>query len=179
MGRLVTILMAAAVLLALAIWIAGGRLAVLASAQVGFWSAALVVLTSFGSYRRMVRRRLEAGMVPDAGAERDTVDRLEDPYDLYSEEEGSEPQESLRETIRREKAHLKKNRRSPFTVARDAVPAFSLWRLGAYGVLVLGFFWLKGSGLLSLGAYLPSLALPIILAVWILMRTEGPRAESA
>ena len=151
------------------------------SAQVGYWSAVLVVLASFESYRRMVRRRLEAGAVPDNGSDRDVIDKLEDPYDLYSEddEEKRSEEKSLRETIREEKKRMKKNRRSPMATARDAVPAFSFWRLGAYGVLVLGFFFLRDQKMLHLGAYLLSLGLPIVLAVWSLMRTEGRRAAEA
>jgi hypothetical protein len=181
MGRLFLLLVAGAVvLLGLTVPLAGR--AVVLSAQVGYWSAALVVLASFGSYRRMVRQRLEAGMVADEGADRDVIDKLEDPFGLYDEEEASGgpiEEKSLRETIREEKARMKKHRRSPLATARDAVPAFSPWRLGAYGVLVLGFFLLRDRQLLHLGAYLASLALPIVLAVWFLMRTEARRAESA
>jgi hypothetical protein len=149
---------------------------ILFSAQVGYWSAVLVVLASFQSYRRMVRRRLEAGMIPETGADRDVIDKMEDPYDLYGEDGEPGEERSLRETIREEKRRMKKNRRSPMATARDAVPAFSLWRLGAYGVLVLGFFILRDRQMLHLGAYLLSLGLPIVLAVWSLMRTEARHA---
>jgi len=172
MRRLLLTLAAGAAVLLL-VTLPGGR-SVLLSAQVGYWSSVLVVLASFGSYRRMVLRRLEAGMIPETGADRDTIDKLEDPYDLYGEEEDQSGEgRSVRELIREEKARMKRSRRSPMATARDAVPAFSLWRLGAYGVLVLGFFFLRGEGVLHLGAYLGSLALPIVLAVWVLMATEG------
>jgi len=177
MRRLLLMLTAGAALLFFVTLLASDR-SVLFSAQTGYWSAVLVVLASFESYRRMVRSRLEAGAVPDTGADRDVIDKLEDPFDLYAEDEEEKPGEekSLRETIREEKARMKKNRRSPLATARDAVPAFSLWRLGAYGVLVLGFFFLRDQKLLHLGAYLPSLGLPIVLTVWYLMGTERRRA---
>jgi len=179
MRHLLSTLGIGAVLLFLATLLSPER-SVWISAQVAYWSSVLVVLASFGSYRRMVRQRLEAGMVPETGADRDSIDKLEDPYDLYGEEEEpKEPERSLRETIREEKQRLKKHRRSPMETARDAVPAFSLWRLGAYGVLVLGFFFLRGQGILHPGAYLLSLGLPIVLAVWSLMRTEGRHASEA
>jgi len=179
MRRLLLTLSAGALLLLLLTLLTPDR-SILLSAQVGYWSAVLVVLASFGSYRRMVRNRLAAGMVPDTGADRDTIDRLEDPYDLYREEEPpSVGERSVKETIREEKARLKRNRRSALATARDAVPAFSLWRLGAYAVLVLGFFALRGAGMLHLGAYLLSLGLPIVLAVWSLMRTEERHASEA
>ena len=164
------------VLLLLVTFLFGDR-AVIASAQVAYWSSALVVLASFRSYRRMVRQRLEAGMIPETGADRDLIDRIEDPHDLYTdtetEGEGTEEKKPVREMIREEKQRIKAQRRSPLQTARDAVPAFSLWRLGAYGLLAVGFFFLQSRHWLHLGAYLISLALPVVLAVWSLMRQEG------
>jgi hypothetical protein len=165
---LLTLLAGGGILLLLTLIV--GDLRVIASTQVGYWSSTLVVLASFGSYRRMVQRRLEARSIPAEEADRDVIDRLEDPYDLYSEEEEGAEEMSARERIREEKTRLKKQRRSPAAAARDAAPAFSLWRLGAYGVLAAGFFFLNSAHLLHLGAYLPALALPIVLAVWSLMR---------
>ena len=167
-------------LLALLASLAGGVPA-LASSQVGFFSSLLVVAASFGSYRRMVRQRLAAGMaVPET---RDSIDRMEDPYGLYDDEEPKscereESTENFREIVREEKARLKKSRRSPAKVARDAVPAFSPWRLGAYAFLVLGFFFLRGKGWLVLAAYLPALALPIIVTVWYLLGRGGTDADA-
>ncbi|WP_456457734.1 hypothetical protein [Nitratifractor sp.] len=177
MRRLILILGLVDLLLAIVAFMAGGVPA-LVSSQVGFFSALLVVAASFGSYRRMVRQRLEAGMV--APQTRDSIDRMEDPYGLYDEEsgsgEGEETSENFREIVREEKARLKKSRRSPAKVARDAVPAFSPWRLGAYALLVLGFFFLRGKGWLLLAAYLPALALPIVVTVWFLLGREGADA---
>ncbi len=138
------------------------------SSQIAFWTSLAVVLASFGSYRRMVAQRIEAGMV--ASEERDPLEKIEDPYELYDEEE-TEPSENFREMVKEEKRRMKAQRRSPMKVARDAVPAFSLWRLGAYGLLVLGFFYLQGRGVLSLPVYLLSLALPIVLTVWVLLQS--------
>jgi hypothetical protein len=178
--RLLLVLAVGGILLLALTLIAGSREALL-SAQVGYWSAVLVVLASFGSYRRMVRARLEAGAIPANGSDRDTLEKIEDPFDLYGEEDepAEEERKPLKEIVREEKARMKKQRRSPLATARDAAPAFSLWRLGAYGVLVLGFFLLRDNHWLHLGAYLGSLALPIALAVWSLMTTEGPHGSEA
>ena len=175
MRRLILILGVADLLLAVVAFVAGGVPA-LASSQVGFFSSLLVVAASFGSYRRMVRQRLAVGMA--APETRDSIDRMEDPYGLYDDEEpgngeGEETAENFREIVREEKARLKKSRRSPARVARDAVPAFSPWRLGAYALLVLGFFFLRGKSWLLLAAYLPALALPIVVTVWFLLGREG------
>ncbi len=152
-----------------------GDRAVTASAQVAYWSSTLVVLASFRSYRRMVQQRLEAGMIPETGADRDLIDRIEDPHDLYTDTETEEEngEKPLREMIRDEKRRIRAQRRSPLQTARDTVPAFSPWRLGAYGVLAVGFFFLQSRHWLHLGAYLIALALPVVLAVWSLMRQES------
>jgi hypothetical protein len=161
--------------LLLLVTLLSGDRALIASAQVAYWSSTLVVLASFRSYRRMVQQRLEAGMIPDTGADRDLIDRIEDPHDLYTDTASAPEDEAkpVRELIREEKQRIKAQRRSPLQSARDAVPAFSFWRLGAYGVLAVGFFFLQSRHWLHLGAYLIALALPVVLAVWSLMRQEG------
>ena len=168
MRQVVMLLLGVGVILGVTVWMLGGN-PELWSSQVGYWSSALIVVASFGSYRRMVEKRLEQGMV--ATEDRDALEKIEDPYELYDEEEPQSSATDLRETIREEKRRLKNNRRSPLQTARDSAPAFSFWRLGAYGVLVAGFFALQGNGMLSIPAYLLSLALPIVLTVGYLVQT--------
>ncbi len=163
-----TLLAGGALLLLLGLILGDSRL--LASTQLGYWSSALVVLASFGTYRQMVQRRLEAQSIPTDQADRDSIDLIDDPHDLYSEEEDTEL--TAREQIRAEKERLKRSRRSFKATARDAVPAFSIRRLGAYGVLVLGFFFLNSTHLLDIASYLAALALPIFLAIWSLVHQE-------
>ena len=78
MKRLLLVLAVGGILLLALTLIVGSR-EVLVSAQVGYWSAVLVVLASFGSYRRMVRARLEAGAIPANGSDRDALEKIEDP----------------------------------------------------------------------------------------------------
>ena len=56
----------------------------LINTQMGFIPSAFVMFGSMLSYRSMVQGRLRVGAIPDD--ERDTLDTLEDPYDLYDEE---------------------------------------------------------------------------------------------
>ena len=170
-------LAAGGILLLLLTLLLGDR-AVIISAQVAYWSSTLVVLASFRSYRRMVQQRLEAGMIPETGADRDLIDRIEDPHDLYGEEEEATEEKSVREMIREEKQRMKKQRRSLSQTARDTLPAFSLWRLGAYAILAVGFLFLKSRHQLHLGAYLIALALPLVLAIWSLMYREGKQQNA-
>ena len=164
MGRLLLILALTGAALLL-ISLAAGEVETLVSVQVGYWSAVAVVLSSFASYRRMVDRRLAAGAVPE---ERDGLEKIEDPYELYDEENASGP-ETPREMLREEKKRLKQSRRSAGETARDALPAFSLWRLLAYGLLAGGFVMLQQSHRMRLAPYLLSLSVPIVVSVTYLM----------
>ncbi len=144
----------------------------LINAQVAFVSSSLIMLGSMQSYKSMVQGRLGAGAIPDD--ERDTLDKLEDPYDVFDDNKKEEDKEkSLVEVVKEERANLKKNRRSILQTTKDAKASFSLYRLGAYGVLILGFFYLNSNHLLKLSPYLIFLSLPTIIIVVMLMRQSA------
>jgi hypothetical protein len=63
---------------------------VLLNTQIGFISATLVMIASMISYKRMVDARVENEVVT-MDIDKDVIDKLEDPYDLYSEEIKEEP----------------------------------------------------------------------------------------
>ena len=112
----------------------------LVNSQIAFVASSLIVFASILSYRSMVHGRLNVGAIPDD--ERDTLDKLEDPYDLYDEERKKDDEEkTLVEVVKEERANLKKSRRSFWEATKDSKASLSLYRLGAYGVLVLGFFY--------------------------------------
>ncbi len=165
-------LLASGVLLLIATLLLGDR-AMVASALIAYFSSALVVLSSFKNYERMVRRRLEAGDIPQNESERDLIDKIEDPFDLYSESEVNNKQTSIKEVIKEEKRHLKRQRRSFSQTTKDTLPAFSFWRLGSYAILVAGFFLLQAQHLFNIGAYLISLDLPLFLRIFNLVQRES------
>ena len=139
------------------------------SFAIGYISSSLVLLASFRNYAKAVQARLEAGVV-DISDDRDTIDRLEDPYGLYEEENGNDDEEKdIREIIKKEKALMKRKRRSLIRVLADASPALSILRLGAYLLLIGGFFYLNKTGRLDILHYLISLFIPVLLTVWSLM----------
>ena len=142
----------------------------LVNSQVAFISSSLIMLGSMQSYKSMVKGRLGAGAIPDD--ERDTLDKLEDPYDLFDDEEKKEEDEekTLVEVVKEERANLKKNRRSIVQTTKDAKASFSFYRLGAYAVLVFGFFYLNSNHFLKLIPYLAFLSLPTIIIVVMLMK---------
>lgn len=139
----------------------------LINAQVAFLSTSLIMLASMKSYKNMVSNALAAGAVTDDG--RDTLDKLEDPYDLYDEVGKIEEEKSLVDVVKEERANLKKGRRSIWETTKDAKASFSFYRLSAYAILVLGFFYLNGNQMLELIPYLSFLAIPLFVVVFMLM----------
>ena len=148
-----------------------GGSSTLLNTQIGFLTSSLVLLGSMKSYYSMVEGRLNVGSIPDD--ERDTLDKLEDPYDLYDDEKQEEDKEkSLQEVVKEERENLKKNRRSFFDTAKDSKAAFSFYRLGAYVLLIFGFFYLNNNKILEIPSYLISLFIPMVVIVIALMRKK-------
>ena len=141
---------------------------VLLNTQIGFLSASMVMLGSMKSYKRMVDARVENEVIT-TDIDRDVIDKLEDPHDLYSEERVEEPVEDMRTAIKEEKKRLKANRRTLFEVLRDTKGALSLYRIGAYVLLILGFLYLNRHGLLHLPSYLLSIGLPPLIVAFMLV----------
>ena len=138
----------------------------LINSQVAFISSSLIMLASMQSYKNMVSNALNAGAVTDDG--RDTLDKLEDPYDLYDEQENIE-EKTLVEVVKEERANLKKGRRSIWETTKDAKASFSFYRLSAYAILILGFFYLNTNQILELIPYLSFLAIPLFVVVFVLI----------
>ena len=142
----------------------------LINSQIAFLSSSLIMLASMQSYKNMVSNAISVGAVADDG--RDTLDKLEDPYDLYDDEktsQGNDEEKTLVEVVKEERENLKKGRRSIWEITKDAKASFSFYRLTAYGVLVLGFFYLNSNQILELVPYLSFLAIPLFLIVYILL----------
>jgi len=140
------------------------------NSQIGFITSSLVILASILSYRNMVKSRLDNGIVV-AEDNRDTIEKIEDPFDLYSEDE-IEENKSMKEIVQEEKTKLKKNRRSIWQITKDSKAALSFYRLGAYGLLILGFFYLNNNHKLDISSYLFALSIPPIVVIITLMRKK-------
>jgi len=146
--------------------------------QTGFLSATLVMLGSMKSYKRMVDARVENEVIT-TDIDKDVIDKLEDPHDLYSEEVKEEPVEDIKAAIKEERARLKQNRRSLFEVLKDTKAALSLYRVGAYAVLALGFLYLNRHGILHIPLYLFSLGLPMLVIVFVLVSDKAVYREES
>jgi hypothetical protein len=170
MAKLIIVLFIVNLLIVVISYLLGGISFVL-NAEIGFLSSAMVMLASMKSYRSMVEGRLDVGAIPDD--ERDTLDKLEDPYDLYDDEKTEENKEkTLQEVVKEERENLKKNRRGFLETTKDSKAAFSFYRLGAYSLLVLGFFYLNNNKILEIPIYLISLFIPTVVVVFVLIRKK-------
>jgi hypothetical protein len=120
------------------------------------------------SYQRMVDARVEHGIIT-LDDSKDVIDKLEDPYDLYSEEVIEEEAKPLTEVVKEERQKLKANRRSLGETLKDTKAALSIYRLGAYVVLILGFLYLNRHELLHIPSYILALSVPMLVVVYILL----------
>jgi len=149
---------------------------VLWNTQIGFLSSALVMLASMKSYKRMVDTRVEHNIIT-LDDSKDVIDKLEDPHDLYSEEIVEDDEADLVETVKKEKKRLKANRRSLGQTLKDTKAALSVYRLGAYVVLILGFLYLNRHALLHIPSYLIAITIPMVLMVAVLLREKEKQIQ--
>jgi len=175
--KILKVLLFVDLLLLLASLFFGGKVWVY-NTQVGFISATLIMIASLISYRRMVNARVDHDMIPFNDGTKDVIDKIEDPFDLYSDDiQESEEEQDLVTAVKEEKQRAKENRRSFKQTLKDTKAALSLYRLGAYGVLILGFMYLNRQGLLHIPSYLVALSLPPMIIVIILVTQKENHSE--
>jgi len=176
--KILKVLIAVDIILLIASVVFGGKVWAF-NTQVGFISATLIMIASVISYRRMVDARVELGIIP-LDDSKDVIDKLEDPYDLYSEDIiEEEKEEDLATVVKEERQKLKENKRSLGQTLKDTKAALSFYRLGAYAILVLGFMYLNRQGLLHIPSYLLALSLPpMIIVIMLVTQKENHSPES-
>ena len=139
--------------------------------EVAFLSAFFVIIGSAFAYKKMVNAKLASGEYEGKLEERELLDTIEDPHELYDENSiNAVPQEELdfKSIVKEEKAKIKTFSLS--SAKYGARGSVSLFRLLPYVFLILGFISLKNNGLLELKFYLPSLLLGIIVGYIISKR---------
>lgn len=144
---------------------------VLYSTQIGYITSTLVMVASIVSYRRMVNARVEHNIITMDDS-KDVIDKLEDPYDLYSEDAVEEEEKDFVETVKEEKKKLKENRRTLYQTLKDTKAALSIYRLGAYALLILGFLYLNRQSLLHIPGYIIALGIPSVIIVTLLLKEK-------
>ena len=154
--------------------IGGGLIFIFASKSalysfvVAFITSSLVVLASFKNYKNMVDKRL-ANASGEEFDDRDELDKIEDPYNLYDEMQANDENKSFKDIIKEEKQRLKKQKRPLKQSISDSARAFNYIRLIAYTILVVGFFILLKSKNLNMAFYLATLIVPNFIAIVFLM----------
>ena len=129
--------------------------------QIAFLSSLFIILGSSYAYRKMVNTQVASDMV---NGERDLLDTIEDPHELYDDEPLNEaPAEELdlKTIVKEEKAKIKTL--SIKSMKHGIKGSASLFRLVPYVFLVLGFIALKNNELLDIAIYLPSLLVGIVV----------------
>ncbi len=121
------------------------------NSQVAFISSLFITIATFLSYKRNIQNRISNLDITQANQsfDRDKIDEIDDPYDLYTEyEEIPESEltpEKIKEIINDEKSKVKKN---TFKNTLFSAGGFlSIYRILGYGVLVFGFFALNNNGI--------------------------------
>lgn len=144
--------------------------------QIGYITSTLVMVASILSYRRMVNARVKHNIVTMDDS-KDVIDKLEDPYDLYSEDVVEDEEKDFATTVKEEKKKLKENRRTVYQTIKDTKAALSIYRLGAYALLILGFLYLNRQGLLHIPSYIISLGIPSVILVWVLLKEKENHSQ--
>jgi hypothetical protein len=132
-----------------------------ASFEVAMFSGALITMGSLYAYRNMIQART---LDVDIEDNKDLIDMMDDPYDLYEEERQSEV-EDIKAMIKEEKAKQKQH------IVENTVKNGSAWvsvyRLIPYAFLVLGFLGLQNNHTLLLFPYMTGLAVGIIAGYFL------------
>lgn len=123
----------------------------LLNSQVAFISSLFITIASFLSYRKNIQGRLSnLDLSKKAlGEDRDKIDEIDDPYDLYTEYEEIPEEEltpaKIKEIITDEKTKIKKN--SVKNTIFSATGFLSIYRVLGYVTLIFGFFALNNNKL--------------------------------
>ena len=123
----------------------------LLNTQVAFISSLFITIASFLSYRKNIQGRLSKLDLSKKqnGEDRDKIDEIDDPYDLYTEYEEIPESElttqKIKEIITDEKSKVKKN--SFKNTIFSATGFLSIYRVLGYVILVFGFFALNNNKL--------------------------------
>lgn len=124
----------------------------LLSSQVAFFSSLFITIASFLSYKRNIENRLlNLDLTQDnESVDRDKIDEIDDPYDLYTEykeiPESELTPEKIKEIINDEKSKVKRN--SFKNTIFSASGFLSIYRVLGYMILIFGFFALNNNKIL-------------------------------
>ncbi|QOG11483.1 hypothetical protein [Arcobacter sp. FWKO B] len=123
--------------------------------QIAFFSAIFIVVGTFIGYYRNIKSRVDTQS--NNINQRDTIDNIEDPYDLYDDDfkindKQDFTTEEIKEIINEEKKKFKTN---SFKNTISSLSSFaSVYRIVGYVLLVVGFFYLRNNDILNIYGFL-------------------------
>ncbi len=133
-----------------------GNITWLLNTQVAFVSSLLITIGSYLGYKRNIEKRVEGISSDDLVDTPDTIDKIDDRFDLYSDdiiEDKDLSKDEVQEIFKEEKSKLK-NQNTFKNTFKSFGAASSIYRLFGYGSLVIGFFYLNNNSLLDPISYL-------------------------
>jgi hypothetical protein len=141
------------------LWLINSQLAVL--------SSLLVTVASYFSYKRVVEKRVKLEM--ESYDDRSELDKIEDPYDLYGEDDVNEDLD-LKEVIKEERAKVVSLKATANNLAKSIGGALSIFRLLSYLFLFVSFLYLVNNQLFMVWAYVSGLfVVPLSALVFALL----------
>jgi hypothetical protein len=133
--------------------------------QIAFLSSFFVIMGSMYAYKKMVSKEIETNGINTQDQERDLLEKIEDPHELYVQNTEIEqiPIEDLdfKEIVKEEKKKIKTF--SFNSMKRGSKGSVSAFRIVPYIFLVLGFIALKNNEMLDISVYLGALFVGIVL----------------
>jgi len=126
----------------------------LINSQLAFLSSLLVTIASYFSYKRVIQKRVE--LEAENFDDRSELEKIEDPYDLYSDDEVDENL-SLQEVIKEERAKVVSLKATANNLAKSIGGAFSPFRLLSYLFLFVAFLYLVNNQKFYVLAYIVGL----------------------
>lgn len=120
--------------------------------ELAFFVAALIIYSSYQGYSKMIKTAVHNDMHMDV---KNPLDAIEDPYELYDEENMEEEQHAID----------KKNKKDGLKKMMKTRAGHGSWkRILSYLLLVLIFMTLKNNGILNIAGFLTGLTLGMIFA---------------
>ena len=135
----------------------------LINTQVAFICSMIIIFASFLSYKGMIEKRLENGEIPET---RDELDKIDDKYGLFDEDENIEEKElSKEEFVKLYKEERKKSsgiKQTFSNLFKSGRGVFNPFRLIAYTLLCVAMLFLIRQELFSAIPFLVGIgAVPI------------------
>lgn len=152
--------------------------------QIAFVSSLIVSVATFLSYQNNVKKRLEnEEQNIDTINDRDSIDEMDDTFDLYSENEPIMEEKELsaseiKTIIQEEKSKVKQN--SFKNLFKSTTTFVSMYRIIGYTILVVGFFYLVNNKIFVPYAYLVGLfVVPFSMLIMKLVFKNDTKSEEA